>query len=338
MRSSHDATPAVPASRTGGPSPDPRARATAALRGVAVGDAVGKPAEGLWPWEIPRRYGGPITGLLPLETFASPDGRLWHRGQVTDDTISMLRVAGAVLTRGRVEREAINAALASAPIDGWPAWERFREAVSRGEPRLHRSGTGAAMRIAPVGILHPPSRQKRLASDVALTCDSHYTRTALAAACLIAGAVSAAVEGWDRDAVLDFGLQIAERGEAVIPEGPAPAVRYLVLNTVERVRAGTAAPAEAIAALAPAATADDTAALALCLAYFAGDARQAILEAANLGGDADTVASMAGGIAAALGPETLPPEWVIEVERVNRLDLAAVAARLCDLRLGSASA
>ncbi|MBI4391332.1 MAG: ADP-ribosylglycohydrolase family protein [candidate division NC10 bacterium] len=193
------------------------------------------------------------------------------------------------------------------------------------------------MRIAPVGLLHPPSRRRELVSDVALTCDSHYSRTALAAACLIAGAVSAAVEGWGRDEVLAFALKVGEWGETLIPEGPAPAVRYLVLNTVERVRSGTAAPGEAIAGLAATATADDAAALALCLAYFAADARQAILEAANLGGDADTVASMAGGIAAALSPDTLPPEWVVEVERVNNLDLAAVARRLCDLRLRAPS-
>lgn len=333
MRSSHGAAPRLPASPERRTAHGPRERATAALRGVAVGDAVGKPAEGLWPWVISQKYGGRITGLLPMGAFASRDGHLWRRGQVTDDTISTLRVAGAVLEHGRVEREAINAALASAPIDGWPAWGRFHEAVKRGQPRLRRSGIGAAMRIAPVGLLHPPDRPRDLAFDVALTCDSHYSRTAVAAACMVAGAVSAAIEGWGRDEVLAFALKMAERGESLIPEGPAPAARYLVLNTVERVRSGTAAPAEAIAGLAAAATADDAAALAMSLAYFAADAREAILEAANLGGDADTVASIAGGIAAALSPDTLPPEWVLEVERVNDLDLAAVARRLCDLRV-----
>lgn len=119
-----------------------------------------------------------------MGTFAGHDGLVWRRGQVTHDTISTLRVADAILEHGRVEREAINAALTAAPIDGWLA-SRFREAVERGQPRLRRRGIGAAARIGPVGLLHPPSRPAELVSDVALTCDSHYSRAALAAACLI---------------------------------------------------------------------------------------------------------------------------------------------------------
>jgi len=68
------------------------------------------------------------------------------------------------------------------------------------------------------------------------------------------------------------------------------------------------------------------------LAYAASGAKEAILEAANQGGDADSIAAMAGGIAAALQPESLPEEWIAEVERVNELDLKRIAEELVSLR------
>jgi hypothetical protein len=64
-----------------------------------------------------------------------------------------------------------------------------------------------------------------------------------------------------------------------------------------------------------------------------GDARQAILGAANLGRDADTIASMAGELAGALGGgDALPAEWVERIETVNPSpDLESYALRLTGL-------
>ncbi|HEY9592863.1 MAG TPA: ADP-ribosylglycohydrolase family protein, partial [Spirochaetia bacterium] len=66
-----------------------------------------------------------------------------------------------------------------------------------------------------------------------------------------------------------------------------------------------------------------------------GDARQAILGAAHMGRDADTIASMAGELAGALGgADALPAEWVERILACNpRPDLDDYARRLTELIL-----
>ena len=61
-------------------------------------------------------------------------------------------------------------------------------------------------------------------------------------------------------------------------------------------------------------------------------AEAAILLAANIGGDSDSVASIAGGILGAMYPNTMNQQWCEVVERVNDHDLAAVARELASVR------
>lgn len=60
----------------------------------------------------------------------------------------------------------------------------------------------------------------------------------------------------------------------------------------------------------------DTLACARWAVARAGDFREAILLAANLGGDADTIAAVTGQIAGARwGIEGIPPEWVTRLAK-----------------------
>jgi len=61
-------------------------------------------------------------------------------------------------------------------------------------------------------------------------------------------------------------------------------------------------------------------------------AEEAILLAANIGGDSDSVASIAGGILGAMYPITVNDHWYTIVERINDHDLVAVANELAQLR------
>jgi len=54
--------------------------------------------------------------------------------------------------------------------------------------------------------------------------------------------------------------------------------------------------------------------------------------AANIGGDADSVASIGGAIAAALDPATINQDWFDVVNSVNDDDLPRVARSLATLR------
>jgi ADP-ribosylglycohydrolase len=61
----------------------------------------------------------------------------------------------------------------------------------------------------------------------------------------------------------------------------------------------------------------------------AGDPTTAMVAGASSGGDSDTVASMSGALAGALrGLGSIRADWLDQVERVNRLGLRQLAARI----------
>jgi ADP-ribosylglycohydrolase len=61
-------------------------------------------------------------------------------------------------------------------------------------------------------------------------------------------------------------------------------------------------------------------------------AEAAILLAANIGGDSDSVASIAGGILGARYPNTVNDGWYDTVETVNRHNLLLLAKELMNVR------
>ena len=72
--------------------------------------------------------------------------------------------------------------------------------------------------------------------------------------------------------------------------------------------------------------------LALALATVMQSAEEAILVATNIGGDSDSVASIAGGILGARHPETINDKWHTVVDRVNDHELETLADQLVLLR------
>lgn len=72
--------------------------------------------------------------------------------------------------------------------------------------------------------------------------------------------------------------------------------------------------------------------LALALGTLMQSAEDAILLAANIGGDSDSVGSIAGAILGAMYPMTVNHDWYRVVEEVNGHNLAAIAHELGQLR------
>ena len=72
--------------------------------------------------------------------------------------------------------------------------------------------------------------------------------------------------------------------------------------------------------------------LALGLATIMKSAEDAILLATNIGGDSDSVGSIAGGILGAMYPHTVNQRWYEVVERINAHGLVTIAAELARLR------
>jgi len=72
--------------------------------------------------------------------------------------------------------------------------------------------------------------------------------------------------------------------------------------------------------------------LAIALALVTESAEETVLRAANIGGDADSVASIGGAIAGALRPASVNLSWYAAVSATNGDDLDGLAIRLAQLR------
>jgi ADP-ribosylglycohydrolase len=302
-------------------------RCRAALAGIAVGDALGKMTEGYWPSEITPRYGCRVETFLPPQQPRS--SHVWAYAEVTDDTRFTLLTAESIVSCGKVEEGDITRRILERPIKGWPGWDEFKTKAESGE-RATRSGNGAPMRVAPIGILNSPAHLRDLIRDVEQACScTHNTRSALSAACAIAAAYSAALEGFGKKELLEVAIEAASLGNQLGEDDLCPDVaRRLqwVSKNVEKEKKGLRGW------LNPGFRAWEGATFALALVMLYDSAKDAILAAVNEGGDADSIASMAGGIVAARNPDTLPEEWIEIVKRENNLEFSPLVEQLVTLR------
>jgi poly(ADP-ribose) glycohydrolase ARH3 len=298
-------------------------RLSAALLGLALGDALGAPFEG-WD-EVPERE---------VEAWFRADRPLrW-----TDDTHMAMALGRSLRdTAGRVDPQHLGDTFATAyraePWRGYGAGppQIFRLAAG-GTRYLDAAasifggggsyGNGAAMRVAPVALAArgEVERAAALAAEQALVTHAHAEAVdgavAVAAAVALLGSappgraptqVLAELPARMATRALEQGLrQVLEAADA---GRPLQAARDL----------GTGLPArEAV----PAAVA----------AFLSApqDLRDTLVAAITLGGDTDTVAAMAGALAGAhLGQGALPPRLLDRLEA--RGELEALAADLLQI-------
>jgi ADP-ribosylglycohydrolase len=212
-------------------------------------------------------------------------------------------------------------------------WE-FHEAADPARVADRHDGCGAAVRVAAVGMLYSSRRL-----DVIVTAareasiPTHGGPVAIAAAAATAAAVSGAVDGLSPAGIIALAERAAAASDSARPG--ATAGRF-----AEHVRATHEGLARRGEGLVPSAIAaryfpDDPLTivpLALALATTTHSAETAILLATNVGGDSDSVASIAGGILGARCPETINLQWLQVVEQVNGLEVGSIAAALAALR------
>jgi ADP-ribosylglycohydrolase len=179
-----------------------------------------------------------------------------------------------------------------------------------------------------------PENIEKITADVDLACSmTHGAMSALSAACAVAATISAAVEGWKKDQVFEIAVKAAMLGERLgNDDARHPADRILMGIDFAKSYKGSQLAKDLRSILNPGFLAYEGVPYALSLAYGIPNAKEAILAAVNQGGDADSIASMAGSVAAALNPDSLPQEWVKEVEKANNLNLSKIATKLTKLR------
>jgi ADP-ribosylglycohydrolase len=209
-------------------------------------------------------------------------------------------------------------------------WE-FHQAGDPARIAERHDGCGAAIRVAPVGILFQSHRLEDIVSAAReASIPTHGGTLAIAAAAATAAAVSAAIDGKDAADVLDLAVHAAS-----LIERERSGSATLFADAVRRVHdevARTPAEAGAVAAVCFPDSPLTIVPLALALATIMQSAEEAILLAANVGGDSDSVASIASGILGARHPATVNREWLDVVERVNSHGLANMATSLATLR------
>lgn len=323
-------------------------RALGALVGGALGDAMGMPTQLLSPAEIKADYGFVDRFLDPAPDH--PVSKGLKAGAITDDTEQTLLLASVLLKSGTgFDHQAWVNALISWEEDikargGYdllgPSTKRAIDAINAGiapeEAGRNGETNGAAMRIAPVGILVPPS--DALVARVAETCRAtHNTTIAISSAAAVATVISHGVDGADWREALGFAVAAARAGEKQghwVPGGTIAARIAWALDMVEgcsvedgisrvfdRLGTGVISQESVPAAFA-------------VLKLAEGDAWKAAVIAANLGGDTDTIGAIAGSMAGACaGYDSLPTDRIhglvgIDLDEVRRLARALVHARL----------
>ena len=330
---------------------DPRfSRAYGALAGLALGDALGMPTQAMSPQQIQTVYGH-VTGLVDGDK-SQPYAPGMAAGSVTDDTEQALLIA-SLLLKGHGSGLNLDASEFSHALLAWedsmiergsldllgPSTKAALERVRAGENPLRVGGegttNGAAMRVTPIGIAASTSDRQLFADAVWSSCQvTHATRQGFQSAALVAAAVSLGIDAGAADVTdllwkaVAFVRSLPERG-AWSPEPDVVAATHRAL----KLAAQPSSSLEWLAGQIGTAVASAQA-IPMAFALLARDpSPRALLQAANLGGDTDTIGAIAGAIlGASLGVEVFDAYGLAQVEQVSQLDLPSVAIDLLALR------
>ncbi|MFJ9738054.1 ADP-ribosylglycohydrolase family protein [Streptomyces sp. NPDC101166] len=201
---------------------------------------------------------------------------------------------------------------------------------------------GAAMYTAPVGLVNAanPAAAYAEAIDLAGAHQSSYGREA--AGVLAAAVAAASAPGATPDSVVTACLALAKDGtRTAIEKVCETAARYTDFESALAPLRAAVAPYDTVGpdyrSPAPNARrpsrvhAIEELPVALGMLVVAGgDYRHAVLGAVNYGRDCDSIATMAGAMAGALG-SPVPDEWSKQVAEASRLDLWEPARTLTEV-------
>ena len=287
-------------------------RAKGVLAGLAIGDALGRPVEGLSPSEIRDKYGS-ITSFLTEK----PGG--------SDDTEYAIATSLAIIEYGRnitsqefaqYWRKNICTQSASFLGAGFSEMLAISNLIKGLNPPLsgthvHSWSDGLAMRIAPCGIVGRDDIELTKRLTVADGQVSHAGE-GIESGIAVAVAISLAMGGRNHLEVISQMLEhlnsdswtyrSIQKAIEIFHESPEAEMS----KVVDLLVAAIATHDYAFADLGP-----EAVALAIsAVLYGNGDFAQTLLFAVNLGRDADTIAAMAGAIIGGIvGYSAIPDYW-----------------------------
>ena len=270
-----------------------RSRLLGCAVGSVVGDALGMPLE----FGEPRPLNRLITEMLP--------GRL-PAGRFTDDTEMSIAVAESLLATHPLDGDDLakrfvqwhksmppDEGLQTSRVLSWlekgESWQTVSERIEREMP--DSAGNGSIMRCWPIAVLWWNNRSQRIADSTLQSRITHPHPDCIAACKWLNLMIVDLAKGASPLQAFDASLQ-----SIVIPEDFRK-----MLN---------AAPQRSRQELKNTGWVRHTAESAIWALLNTSSFEDAVVQAVNLGGDADTVGAVVGALAgAAYGIETIPQRW-----------------------------
>ena len=318
-----------------------RDKIAGALYGMALGDAMGMPAE-LWGRERARAFfGGKITELIdgPEENDVAFN---YKKGQFTDDTgqalvlLDSLAASDYVPDTKDIARRMIEWAVKE------NAWENnilgptsklalanFRDGIKDTKITDKALSNGSSMRIPPIGCLFTPERKEELVEYVyQVSRATHTSDVTIAGAAMIAVGVASALVNDDFEQVIADILEIEKIGYEKGCETFSP-------RLAERTKIGLAFAGEIYQdddeftkkiydVIGTGVGIIESVPAAIAVAAYAKDPNRCCLLCANMGGDTDTIGAMATAICGAYtGLSQFKKEYVETLRAQNDVDFEA---------------
>lgn len=304
------------------------------MLGLAVGDALGMPVEGLTREEIRGRLG-------EVREMVAPTPDHFHcglaPGQYTDDTEQTLLLAETIIESGFFDVERFTSKLAdwgrAWTADpslnrgvGWTSMTAIQDLLRDRpwqEAGLPTPTCGSAMRTAPIGLVYHCNLDlvARYADQQSLP--THSSTAARAGSVAVAVGVALSILGFSPVRVLEMAAAFSERIDRDFARRLSIVEELLDLD-----------PPEALAETGTSPMVTETVPAAFyCHLKF--EPEDALTAAASSGGDTDSIASIAGALGGAYrGTDWIPNRWLSCLEERKRIeeaasDLADVAARIC---------
>jgi len=320
------------------------------LIGAAVGDVVGAVVEAETPEFIAGAFRS-VDDILAVETVPEFTGPDWRVGRFTDDTQMMLCVAEWLIDDVTRSPEGLLARFSEA----YETWRRYGSGTAailrlfdenRAEWRQLATavypwgsyGNGSAMRVAPVGLLYHDDPRKLADVAVASSRPTHSHPLAYQGAILQATAVATAASAATTIIATDDFLRPMRHVLHGFAEQLQDISKFsTALDAIESGLGRGSTCRDMSETLGTGIAAHQAVPMALyCFMRHPESYERVIHEAVFIGGDTDTIASMAGAISGAfLDEAAIPAGWrravredQYPVERIERLADQLLAAHL----------
>lgn len=281
-------------------------RIKGALYGVAVGDALGAPLEFMSAEEIRAKH-----GKKPVREMLAGGWLNVEPGEITDDTQMTLAVAMGITENpddpvpaigkrfiewydsqpkdiGNTCRMAISQAKRN-HANTREAW--LTAGLRTAEMNGGRSGgNGALMRTVYTGLFYEGDALDRHTKDIAEM--THHDEISTEICTFYANVIQGAISDFDFSAFLHIKRWLEENAMPERPSGWVKDSMNCALKSIEETR----------------------------------NFEEAVVRAVNLGGDADTIGAIAGGLAGALyGFQSIPERWIEKLNLKVRRQLDELA-------------